>query len=344
MTRRSGTDAADLAADRGDWPDPLDVGIDQVGPPLPLGRRVVLDGRGTTFIREVKGPEGAATVLLLHGWIASGGLNWFQAFGPLGGHFDVVAMDHRGHGRGIRSRRRFRLADCADDAAALLRRLDTGPVIAVGYSMGGPIAQLLWRRHPDLVSGMVLCSTSHAFLRVVREKYLFMATMAAAVGTSRVGQVAANLPTRIVRNLLPDGAGARPNSMQRWSLAEMRRHDLRHVMEAGLAIGNYDASDWIGTVDVPTAVVVTAEDRALAPERQLETASLIPDASVHRFAGGHVACAFPDFGGAVRDACLDVDRRSSRRARLTRRMFGPRRTNGSEASTDAVAAAAATTG
>ena len=86
---------------------------------LPVGRRISLPGRGTTFVREVAGPEGAPTVLLLHGWLASGGLNWFPAFEPLGRHYRVLAIDHRGHGRGIRSHRRFTLAACADDAAAL---------------------------------------------------------------------------------------------------------------------------------------------------------------------------------------------------------------------------------
>jgi len=47
--------------------------------------------------------------------------------------------------------RQFR---AADHMAVLLRELDTGPVIAVGDSMGGAIAQYLWRQHPDLVSGL----------------------------------------------------------------------------------------------------------------------------------------------------------------------------------------------
>ena len=55
---------------------------------------------------------------------------------------------------------RFRLADCADDAAALLDVLGIDQAIVVGYSMGGPIAQLLWHRHPEKVAGLVLCATS----------------------------------------------------------------------------------------------------------------------------------------------------------------------------------------
>ena len=56
---------------------------------LPYGRRIELGERGTTFIREVEGPPGAPTVLLLHGWVASAGLNWFQVFEPLSQHFNA---------------------------------------------------------------------------------------------------------------------------------------------------------------------------------------------------------------------------------------------------------------
>ena len=67
-----------------------------------------------------------------------------------GTHFRVLAPDLRGHGRGARSYRgRFELEGCADDVAAMLRALDAGPAIVAGYSMGGPVAQLLWQRHPE---------------------------------------------------------------------------------------------------------------------------------------------------------------------------------------------------
>ena len=107
-------------------------------PPLPPGRHVELPGRGTTFIREVPGPPGAPTLVLLHGWTATADLNWFTSFEALGRRFRVIALDHRGHGRGIASSAPFRLRDCADDVVALADELGIEQIIPVGYSMGGP--------------------------------------------------------------------------------------------------------------------------------------------------------------------------------------------------------------
>lgn len=279
------------------------------GPPIPLGRRVELEGRGTTFVREVAGPPGAPTVLLLHGWIASAGLNWFQVFDALGSRFRVLAVDQRGHARGIRAHRRFRLSDCADDAAALLDVLGTGPVIAVGYSMGGPVAQLLWQRHPHKVRGLVLCSTSHSFVVGMRERLVFTSSMAVAASTTRVGQLAGTAAYRPLSRLFPAAApvvASRPGSMQRWAAAEMRRHDPRMLLEAGHAIGTYDARPWIGEVDVPTAVVVTTEDKAIRPADQEKLFDAIPHASRHEVAEGHIVCARPTFAPPVVDACEAV--------------------------------------
>src|SRR5260221_9653585 len=197
------------------------------GPPLPMGRRVPLPGRGTTFVRQIEGPPGAPTLLLLHGWMASGGLNWFRVFDALGEHFNVVAVDMRGHGRGIRNGRRFRLADCADDAAATLDELGVGPVIAVGYSLGGPVAQLLWRRHPEKVEGLVLCSTAHRLMPGVREQWIFTTVMAVGAGSTRLGQIATKVPIKRVQRLLPGASAQRPSTIRAWARAEVGRPSSR---------------------------------------------------------------------------------------------------------------------
>ncbi|MCX7619776.1 MAG: alpha/beta hydrolase [Acidimicrobiales bacterium] len=281
-------------------------GAAAVGLPIPVGRRVELPGRGTTFVREVDGPPGAPALVLIHGWIASAGINWYQLFEPASRHFRVIAPDLRGHGRGIRSRRRFRLADCADDIAVLLDELEVPSAIMVGYSMGGPVAQLLWKRHRSKVDGLVLCATSHRFVPGMRERLVFTTLMATAAGTSRAGQLFTVLPRSVVRQFAPVTAKGRPTSLQRWAAAEIRRHDLRMVLEAGHAIGHYDASRWIGNIDVPTAVVVTTKDRALTPAEQARLAFAIPHATIHRIEDGHVACTSPAFAAPVLAACTEV--------------------------------------
>ncbi len=283
---------------------------DSAGPPLPLGHRIDLGRRGTTFVRLIDGPPGAPTVLLVHGWLASGGLNWFQTFDHLGDRYRVIAPDLRGHGRGIRSRRRFTLADCADDIAELIEHLDCGPVIVVGYSMGGPVAQLLWKRHRELVAGLVFIATSSSFVPGMRERFIFASAMAAAAGGTRLGQQVTRLPIRAIRDRIPTDAPGRPSTMGRWAAAEMQRHNPRTILEAGQAIGNYNAHRWVGDIDVPTACVITIRDLAIRPHQQARLALAIRDSTIHRLDDGHTACARPGFGVPVALAVDDVASRT----------------------------------
>jgi pimeloyl-ACP methyl ester carboxylesterase len=125
---------------------------------MPPARTVLVPGRGEFFLRD-SGGDGPP-VLLVHGWMFPSDLNWAQTYGPLQkAGYRVLAMDLRGHGRGLRSSAAFRLVDCADDAAGVLGQLGVAPALVVGYSMGGPVAQLLARRHPERVAGIVLCAT-----------------------------------------------------------------------------------------------------------------------------------------------------------------------------------------
>ena len=206
-------------------------------------------------MRQLAGPVGAPTLVLLHGWTATADLNWWASYAPLAAHFNVVALDHRGHGRGIRSPEPFRLEQCADDVAALAAALDLERIIPVGYSMGGPVAQLLWRRHRHLVAGLVLCATSASFRDSRRERML----SGVATGTS---VLAGALPLgRLTSAALGKWTGWRDRRESAWwGFEEVGRHDWAQILEAGREVLRFDSRPWIGDVDVPTAVVVTDDD------------------------------------------------------------------------------------
>jgi len=291
-------------------PDPE---LAAVGWRAPVGRRLELPGRGTTFIREVPGPPGAPVLLLLHGLSASSGLNWYACYETLGKHFRMVAVDHRGHGRGIRSPTRFRLSDCADDAVAVVDELGIDRFIPVGYSMGGPIAQLIWHRHAARVDGLVMCATSRNFRGNVRERVQFL-----ALGMMVAGRVApapnreAGRLLRLIEGMLSPDMGH--PGLGRWIAGELSRNDSRKVVEAAEALGRYTSHDWVDQIDVPTSVVVTTADQLVPVRRQVKLARAIPSAVIFPVEGDHLVCARDPgaFVPVLLDACQLTARRAAR--------------------------------
>ena len=250
---------------------------------LPPGHLIEIPDRGQTFIREVQGPDHAPTLILLHGWTATADLNWFTCFEELGKHFNVVALDHRGHGQGIRSRSSFRLEDCADDVVALADTLGINTFIPVGYSMGGTIAQLIWKQHEHRVNGLVLCSTAPIFAKSREERLGFL-------GLTGLAAIARFTPTQTVDWITEQVYLQRKaEGLDQWALEEMSGHDWRQILEAGKEIGSFNSLKWLSEVDVPTSVVITTQDQVIPPERQQRLLDLLKDVDVHLVDGGHNA-------------------------------------------------------
>jgi pimeloyl-ACP methyl ester carboxylesterase len=122
---------------------------------------------------------------------------------------------------------------------------------------------------------------------------------------TRFAEVAGGVPLRGVRGFMPTLAPT-SGSLGRWAADEMRRHHPRSIVEAVVELGSYNAEEWIGEIDVPTAVVLTTRDHTVDPLMQLRLARSIPGAEVHALADGHVACAHTLFGTVFTEACTGV--------------------------------------
>jgi 3-oxoadipate enol-lactonase len=229
-------------------------------------RTVIVPGRGEFFVRDSGETDPARpTVMLLHGWMVTADLNWHGAYDALvAAGYRVLAIDHRGHGRGLRALAPFRLEDCAADAAAVLRELDAAPAVVVGYSMGGAIAQLVARDHAEVMSGLVLSGTCQHFQDPdTRKLWKWMGLVGLALGLAPRWFYRAGF-----RN-----AKIRLDERTAWWLSELMRHEAREVAEAGRELGRFDSRPWLASLTrPPAAMVLTGGDQMVVPAKQRELA------------------------------------------------------------------------
>ena len=254
-------------------------------PWLPLGHTAVLPGRGEVFFRHHRHPDPAApTLLLLHGWTASADLQFFTAYETLARDFSYIAIDHRGHGRGMRPAVRFELEDAADDAAALVELLGVGPVIVVGYSMGGPLTLLMTQRHPHLVAGIVVQATALEWNATAGER----------VRWKTVRMMSPILRSWAFPSWLRFGLrrmGRQQPALKpyiEWLAGELSRNSAANLVHAGQALSRYDSVTWARMLGVPSAMLITTQDRLVLPRKQRALAEAL-GAHVGEVAGDHLA-------------------------------------------------------
>lgn len=283
----------------------------------PEGRWLELPRRGRVWLTDLPGPApDSQAVVLLHAVGCTGLLTWFPVVEELTKRYRVVIFDQRWHGRGITSER-FLISDCADDAAAVIDALELNDPIVAGFSMGSIVAQRLWRQHPDAVGGLVLCATTDHF-RSNTPTVLFHAHTELLMGI--LHSVARSKMLSRAAKATADALRIEQTDMGQWALAEFRSTSPWAVGQAVASLGRFHSTPWLQHVDIPTAVVVTSEDKVLPPAQQRKVAALIPNSTVHEAPCGHAGCVLqaaafsPHFLQAVNTTAARVrDRQHVRR-------------------------------
>jgi diacylglycerol O-acyltransferase len=275
---------------------------------LPAGEVLDLPGRGRTYVIDTAAPPGAPdrpTLLLLHALACTGLLTWYPSIAALRERYRLVIFDQRWHGQGIRCPS-FTLEDCADDAVAVADALGLETFVPVGYSMGSLVAQLVWRRHPRRVSGAVFGAATTSFASGDRDRRVLHAV------SDRIARAA----ERRAVGREPIAPGEHPDH-NRWAFGQFRATSAAEIAGAAAVISRFDSSAWIGGMDVPTSVVLTAKDRAVVPARQRTLARLLPDSTVYEVQAGHAACVMRSarFTPALLAACASVTVRIGARER-----------------------------
>lgn len=205
---------------------------------------------------------------------------WDDVARPLAMAYRVVRYDKRGHGLSQLPAGAALMADYAGDLAELLDLLRVNGAVIVGASMGGLIAQELYRLRPDLVAALALCDT------------------AAKIGTEeswgrRMEEVARGGVEAIADGIMQRwfSAGFRANRLD--ELAGWRTMLTRSPRDGYLAacgaMMRTDLRPYCARIKVPTLCVVGDEDGSTPAPMVRELADQIGHARFETIAGaGHL--------------------------------------------------------
>ena len=180
----------------------------------------------------------------------------------LGGSGRCVALDQRGWGRTRVEDGRYDLNAMADDVQAVAVALGLRRYVLVGHSMGGKVAQMVAKREPAGLRGLVLVApapptpmnVSAAQRAAMLESYQTRRGVQQALGVLS----ASPLPESLREQVIADTLAGHPDAKRSWT-------------EAGMV---EDISAGLDAVTIPIEVVVG--DRDQVERHDILRASLAP--------------------------------------------------------------------
>jgi len=207
---------------------------------------------------------------------------WDEVAAPLARERRIIRYDKRGHGLSELRSGSMTIADFAMDLAGLLDHLHCGAANIVGLSIGGLIAQELYRLRPDLVASLVLNDTGH---RIGAPDF-----WAARIGAVERGGIEAIGEAVMQRWFTEPYRKTYPDMMAGWK-AMLTRTPNEGYLAACRAIRDADLTEGAKLIRVPTTVIVGDQDLSTPPELARELAGLVPGAKIEIIAGaGHLPC------------------------------------------------------
>ena len=195
-----------------------------------------------------------------HAWEAQ--LPYFSSLG-----YPSHAWDQPGYGHSPIVEP-YDLEQVSASLARLIESLGEGePVVLIGHSMGGLIAQETYVRYPKLIKALALCFTSPAFAGGSSE--FTKQFIAARIDPLDQGQTMAQIAARLI-----------PTMGSNSKLAEQIMADVPPdtYRKAVRLLTTFDRRKELADIKVPTLVLAGSEDKTAPPAMMEKMAGKIPGA------------------------------------------------------------------
>jgi 3-oxoadipate enol-lactonase len=224
-------------------------------------------------------------VLLVHGF-TNYGLVWTpQAVALAHSGFRVLMPDLAGHGLSDVVEQETTVSELATDMVTLLDTLGIDRIAVCGLSLGGMIAQQIVVDHPNRISAMLVANSraENVGMRPAVEGWI---TEFEGKGgpLARLEKTYPNLTNERFRS---GPAGEATLELWRLVLSRVAGRSLANVARGMM---NFDVTEKLPDVRIPTLVVTGTEDKLIPPDLSRRTAELVPGATFEIIPGaGHIS-------------------------------------------------------
>jgi 3-oxoadipate enol-lactonase len=229
--------------------------------------------------------EGRGPLLVfLHG-IGGNRRNWRDQLPIFAAHFTAVAWDARGYGDSDDYEGALDFAAFSADLLRVIEHFGAARAHLCGLSMGGRIALDFYDRHRDRVASLTLCDTQPGLGQMPAEKRREFVRLRQE--PLRAGKTPAEMAPAVARSLVSPRAV--PAAFQRLvdSMSALHKESYLKTIEASLL---YEARPDLEGIEVPTHVVVGADDTLTPPDVARAMAERIPGARLSVIANaGHLS-------------------------------------------------------
>ncbi len=238
----------------------------------------LLDVNGASLFyqdtQQADSPQGRPPILFSHGLLWSGEM-FAEQLTALRSQYRCIAYDHRGQGKSPQSPTPYDMETLSEDAAAIIEKLQLGPVHFVGLSMGGFVGMRLAARRPELIRSLALIETAadpEPWQNIPKYKAL---SFLASVLSFRM-LVPPIMKIMFGSDFLHDPRRTTLRKKMEEHLAALRHEPTEEALTA--VIRRRPILPELARIRVPTLVIHGEEDRAIRIPRAKQMADAIPGA------------------------------------------------------------------
>ncbi len=204
---------------------------------------------------------------------------WSMQIADLAKDHCLILFDNRGTGLSEKNSGPYSMKALADDVSQLLKKMEIPSVHLVGHSMGGLIAQQVALRHPAMVKSLILAATFLVAPKMGQLTFYLLPEILEYVG------IEAYLDLVISQNYTHQYI---ENNYRKITL--MRQLLINHLRQVPIdtkvqrkmiqGILGHNTEDQAEKIDIPTLVLVGAQDVIFPPYKSEALAKKIPNSQL----------------------------------------------------------------